>query len=173
VLYQPGEDSSQIRVLLEGETGWLTQHQIADLHQTTQQSVSLHVRNIYEEGELAPEATHKDFLLVRQEGKRQVRRRVDHFNLDAILAVGYRVKSPVPTAFRQWATAGLKRYLVKGFTLNDERLKGTDGVTDYFDELLARIRDICASEARGYKILELLPDGREIHRLFGMRWKAS
>jgi len=132
VLYQPGEDSSQIRVLLEGETVWLTQHQIADLYQTTQQNVSLHVRNIYEEGELAPETTHKDFLLVRQEGNRQVNRRVAHYNLDAILAVGYRVKSPMATRFRQWATARLSEYLVKGFTLNDERLKGTDGVTDYY-----------------------------------------
>ena len=165
VLYQPGEDNSRIRVLLEGETVWLTQHQIADLYQTTQQNVSLHMRNVYEEGELAPQATHKDFLLVRQEGSRQVKRRVAHYNLDAILAVGYRIKSPMATCFRQWATARLSEYLVKGFTLNDERLKGSDGVTDYFDELLERIREIRASEARVYQrireIFALAADYRE------------
>lgn len=151
VFYRPSEGVESVRVLLKGETVWLTQNQIAELYQTTQQNVSLHLRNIYEEGELTQEATHKDFLLVREEGKRQVRRRVDHYNLDAIIAVGYRVQSPVATRFRQWATARLHEYLVKGFTLNDERLKGTDGVTDYFDELLARIRDIRASEARVYQ----------------------
>lgn len=157
VFYQPTQGEEAVRVLLEGETVWLTQNQIAELYQTTQQNVSLHLRNIYEECELPQEATHKDFLLVRREGKREVRRRVDHYNLDAILAVGYRVKSPVATRFRQWATARLGDYLVKGFTLNDERLKGTDAVTDYFDELLARIRDIRASEVRVYqRIREIL-----------------
>ncbi|MCF8049737.1 MAG: virulence RhuM family protein [Desulfobacterales bacterium] len=151
VLYQPRQGSEQIRVLLEGETVWLPQAMIADLFQTTVPNVNIHLKNIYEEGELEGAATIKEYLIVRQEGARRVSRKVLHYNLDAILSVGYRVKSPVATRFRQWATARLREYLVKGFTLNDDRLKGTDSVTDYFDELLARIREIRASEARVYQ----------------------
>ncbi|HOH65607.1 MAG: virulence RhuM family protein [Sedimentisphaerales bacterium] len=151
--------------MLEGETVWLTQNLLAELYQTTKQNISLHIQNIYKEGELVPEATVKKYLTVRQEGSRTVQRPIDHYNLDMIIAVGYRVKSPVATAFRQWATARLREYLVKGFTLNDERLKGTDSVTDYFDELLARIREIRASEARVYQrireIFALAVDYRE------------
>jgi len=165
LVYQPDKKGEAFQVRLEGKTVWLTQNQIAHLYQTSQQNVSLHVINIYEEGELAPKATHKEFLLVRQEGKRQVKRQLDHYNLDMILAVGYRVKSPIATRFRQWATARLREYLVKGFTLDDERLKGTEGITDYFDELLERIREIRASEARVYQrireIFSLAADYRE------------
>ena len=138
---------------------------IAELFQTSLPNINIHLKNIYEEGELNKTATIKEYLIVRHEGSRQVSRKVLHYNLDAILAVGYRVKSPVATRFRQWATARLHEYLVKGFTLNDERLKGADGVTDYFDELLARIRDIRASEARLYQrireIFALAVDYRE------------
>ena len=168
VLYQPQQSDEPVRVLLEGETVWLPQTMIAKLFQTSVPNINIHLKNIYEEGELGESATIKEYLIVRQEGSRQVRRKVLHYSLDAILAVGYRVKSPVATRFRQWATARLREYLVKGFTLNDERLKGTNSVTDYFDELLARIRDIRASEARVYQrireIFALAIDYREGER---------
>lgn len=165
VLYQPTQGDGPVRVLLEGETVWLPQAMIAELFQTSVPNINIHLKNIYEEGELDETATVKEYLIVRQEGARKVSRKVLHYSLDAILAVGYRVKSPVATRFRQWATARLREYLVKGFTLNDERLKGTDSVTDYFDELLARIREIRASEARVYQrireIFALAVDYRE------------
>ncbi len=165
ILYQTEDGRNRIEVRLENESVWLTQQLMADLFQTTQQNVSLHIRNIYEEGELAPEATHKDFLSVRQEGGRQVRRSLDYYNLDLIIAVGYRVKSAIATRFRQWATERLREYIVKGFTLDDERLKGRDRLADYFDELLARIREIRASERRVYQrireIFALASDYRE------------
>jgi hypothetical protein len=151
VLYQPQAGGGQIRVLLEGQTVWLSQNLLAELYQTTKQNISLHIANIYDEEELAREATVKEYLTVRQEGSRTIQRSVEHYNLDMIIAVGYRVKSPVATRFRQWATARLHEYLVKGFTLDDERLKGGGGLVDYFDELLARIREIRASEARVYQ----------------------
>jgi hypothetical protein len=165
VLYQPQEGSGQIRVLLEGQTVWLPQAMIAELFQTSVPNINVHLKNIYEEGELDQRATIREYLIVRQEGSRQVSRKVLHYSLDAILAVGYRVKSPVATRFRQWATARLHEYLVKGFTLDDERLKGGGGLVDYFDELLARIREIRASEARVYQrireIFALACDYRE------------
>ncbi len=165
VLYQPQEGGGQIRVLIEGETVWLPQAMIAELFQTSVPNINIHLKNIYEEGELDEAATIKEYLIVRQEGCRQVSRKVLHYSLDAILAVGYRVKSPVATRFRQWATARLREYLVKGFTLDDERLKGGRGPADYFDELLARIREIRASEARVYQrireIFALACDYRE------------
>lgn len=154
-----------IRVLLEGDTVWLTQAQIAELYQTTPQNVTQHLKAIYGEGELDEAATCKRYLQVRREGKRDISRRLKHYRLEAILAVGYRVRSPRGTQFRQWATARLGEYLVKGFTLDDERLKGNVGPVDYFDELLARIRDIRASEARVYQrirdILALASDYEE------------
>lgn len=140
-----------IRVLLEGDTVWLTQAQIAELYQTTPQNVTQHLRAIYAEGELAESATCKHYLQVRREGGRDISRRLKHYRLEMVLAVGYRVRSPRGTQFRQWATARLSEYLVKGFTLDDERLKGNTSPADYFDELLARIRDIRASEARVYQ----------------------
>ena len=165
VLYQPTQGNEPVRVLLEGETVWLTQRLIAELYGVSVKTVNEHLKNIYEEGELDTEATIRKYRIVQMEGDRQVSRLLDHYNLDCILAVGYRTRSPVGTAFRQWATARLREYLVKGFTLNDQRLKGTDSVTDYFDELLARIREIRASEARVYQrireIFALAVDYRE------------
>ena len=144
LVYQAGGGGGSIRVLLEGGTVWMTQAMIAELYQTTVPNVNIHLGNIYDSGELDGAATIKENLIVRQEGKRQVSRRVLHYNLDAILAVGYRVQSPRGVQFRQWATARLHEYLEKGFTLDDERLKGGGGLVDYFDELLARIREIFA-----------------------------
>jgi hypothetical protein len=139
VLYQTEDGQSHITVRLEGETVWLTQVQMADLFQTTKQNISLHIKNIFEEAELDPAATVKQYLTVQSEGGRQVRRGLDHYNLDMILAVGYRVRSLRGTQFRRWATERLREYLVKGFTLDDERLKqGKTLGADYFDELPRR-----------------------------------
>jgi hypothetical protein len=151
-LVYPSEDGRvKIEVRLENETVWLTQQHMADLFQTTQQNISLHLQNIYEEGELQRGATHKDFLSVRREGTREVTRSVDFYNLDAIISVGYRVKSAVATRFRIWATQQLREYIVKGFVLDDERLKNPDQPFDYFEELLRRIQDIRTSERRFYQ----------------------
>jgi len=138
-------------VHLEGESVWLTQILMAELFQTTVPNVNIHIRNILADSELQADATIKEHLIVRREGPRQVERRVKFYNLDMILAIGYRVRSPRGVQFRQWATERLREYLVKGFTLDDERLKGRNRLADYFDELLARIREIRASEARVYQ----------------------
>ena len=159
ILYQTEDGRTRIQCRFENETVWLTQQQMAELFQTTQQNVSLHVRNIYEEGELSEEATHKESLSVRQEGARSVQRRVEFYNLDVIISVGYRVKSQRGTQFRIWATQRLREYIVKGFTMDDERLKNPPGKghIDYFDELLERIRDIRSSERRVYlRVREIL-----------------
>ena len=164
-LYQPQEGTGSIRVLLEGQTVWLTQVGIAELFQIAVPTINYHLKNIYETGELAEGATIREYLIVRSEGSREVARPILHYNLEAILAVGYRVESERGVQFRQWATTRLREYLEKGFTLNDDRLKGVGGVTDYFDELLARIREIRASEARVYQrireIFSLAVDYRE------------
>ncbi|HEV2485592.1 MAG TPA: virulence RhuM family protein [Terracidiphilus sp.] len=150
LIYQDGALNLQVR--LDGETVWLSRIQIAELFQTTPQNITLHIAGIYEEGELAQEATSKEYLLVQTEGARQVRRTLKHYNLNMILAVGYRVRSQRGTQFRQWATARLSELLVKGFTLDDERIKaGRTLGQDYFDELLARIRDIRSSERLFYQ----------------------
>lgn len=149
VLY-PTEDGARFYLRAEGGSVWLTQGELAELFQTTSQNITQHLKAIYADGELSEGATCKDYLQVRSESSRQVRRRLRHYNLDAILAVGYRVKSPRGTQFRQWATAHLKEYLVKGFVLDDERLKDPVG-WDYFDELLQRIREIRTSEKRFYQ----------------------
>jgi len=152
VFYQGEDGRSRIQVRLDGGTVWLTQVLLAELFQTTKQNVSLHIRNIFEEGELDPLATVKQYLTVQTEGNRQVRRTLDHYNLDLILAVGYRVRSHRGTQFRRWATERLREYVVKGFVLDDERLKeGRTLGADYFDELLERIREIRASERRFYQ----------------------
>ncbi len=151
LVYQTEDGKLKIDVRFEGETVWLTQQHMAELFQATQQIISLHLQNIYEEGELQREATHKESLSVRQEGARSVRRRVDFYNLDAILSVGYRVKSAVATRFRIWATQRLREYIVKGFVLDDERLKNPDQPFDYFEELMRRIQDIRTSERRFYQ----------------------
>lgn len=150
LVFTDGGQNLQVR--LDGQTVWLTQMGIAELFQTTKQNVSLHLQNIFEDGELDPAATVKQYLTVQTEGSRQVRRAIDHYNLDAILAVGYRVRSHVGTAFRQWATARLSELLIKGFTMDDDRLKaGRTLGDDYFEELLARIRDIRSSERLFYQ----------------------
>ncbi|HUP93201.1 MAG TPA: virulence RhuM family protein [Solimonas sp.] len=155
VLYQTEDARTRIQVRLEGGTAWLTQAQMADLFQTSPQNVTLHLKAVYDESELSEPATCKSHLQVRREGSREVRRDLKHYNLDAILAVGYRVRSLRGTQFRQWATERLREYLVKGFTLDDERLKESGG-GDYFEELLARIRDIRSSEKLFYrKVLDI------------------
>lgn len=151
LVYQSEDGIIKIDVRFENETVWLTQPRIAELFQTTQQNVSQHLQNIYEEGELEHEATHKKILWVRREGERDVSRTVDAYNLDAIISVGYRVKSRTATHFRIWATQRLREYIVKGFVLDDERLKNPDRPFDYFDELLRRIQDIRTSERRFYQ----------------------
>ena len=154
LVYQAEDGQVKLEVRLQNETVWLTQQMIAELFQTTVPNISMHIRNIYAEGELTPEATIKKFLTVRQEGNRDVRRELDYYNLDMIISVGYRVKSLIATRFRIWATQQLKEYIIKGFVMDDERLKNPpvkgSAVPDYFDEMLARIRDIRASERRMY-----------------------
>jgi len=145
VLYVTEDRHTRIEVRLEGETVWLTQAQMSELFQTTKQNISLHIQNVFKEKELDRLATVKEYLTVRKEGKREVSREIEHYNLDVIIAVGYRVKSHRGTQFRIWATERLREYLVKGFTLDDERLKQRGGGI-YFEELLARIRDIRSSE---------------------------
>ncbi|PPK76640.1 hypothetical protein B0F87_103247 [Methylobacter tundripaludum] len=151
IIYQTEGGQTKIEVRLEDETVWLTQQLMADLFQTSKQNISHHINRIYEEGELAQEATVKNYLTVRQEGKRQVNRSLDYYNLDMIISVGYRVKSHVATKFRIWATQRLQEYIIKGFVLDDERLKNPDQPFDYFDELLKRIQDIRTSEKRFYQ----------------------
>jgi hypothetical protein len=152
VLYQSEDGRTRVQCRFDGDTIWLTQAQLAELFQTTPQNITLHLRAIYAECELGQAATCKPFLQVRVEGGRQVSRTLLHYSLPAILAVGFRVRSPRGTQFRQWATARLEEFLVKGFVLDDERLKHPPGpgVPDHFDELLERIRDIRASERRMY-----------------------
>ena len=158
IISYPTEDGrNRIQVRLEGNTAWLTQVMMAELFQTSVPNINIHIRNVLDERELTAEATIKEYLIVRHEGPRQVQRPVKFYNLDMILAVGYRVHSPRGTQFRQWATERLREYIVKGFTLDDDRLKGRDRRVDYFDELLARIREIRASEKRVYqRIREIL-----------------
>ncbi len=149
-IYQDGGLKLQVR--LDGQTVWLTQRLLAELFQVSVKTANEHLVNIYDEGELAREATVRSFRIVQREGSRDVARQVEHYSLDAILAVGYRVRSARGTAFRQWATARLSELLVKGFTLDAERIKaGRTLGADYFDELLARIRDIRSSERLFYQ----------------------
>lgn len=151
LVYAAEDGRMHIEVRLENETVWLTQQHMADLFQTTIPNISMHLRNIFADGELQQSATVKEFLIVRLEGSRQVSRSVDFYNLDAIISVGYRVKSAVATRFRIWATQQLRELIVKGFVLDDERLKNPDRPFDYFDELLRRIQDIRTSERRFYQ----------------------
>ncbi len=153
ILYTTDDGRSQIQLRADLGTVWLTQLEMAELFDATKQNISLHLKNIFEDGELDAAATVKESLTVQTEGTRQVQRPVTLYNLDAILAVGYRVRSPRGVRFRRWASTVLKEYLVKGFVMDDERLKNPDGRPDYFDEMLARIRDIRASEKRFYQKL--------------------
>ena len=158
IIYQSDSGGSRLEVRLQDETVWLTQQLMAELYQTTKQNIGQHLRNIFSEGELVEGSVVKKLFTAAADGKEY---KTSFYNLDAIIAVGYRVKSNVATRFRQWATARLREYIVKGFTLDDDRLKGGSGLVDYFDELLARIREIRASEARVYQRI------REIFALAG------
>lgn len=151
VIYQTEEGSTKLDVRFQDETVWLTQKLMAELFQTSTDNIGLHLKNIYAEQELDEFSTTKDFSVVRQEGNRQVSRNLKHYNLDAIISVGYRVQSHTATRFRQWATRHLREYLVKGFVLDDERLKNPDQPFDYFEELTRRIQDIRTSEKRFYQ----------------------
>ncbi|ENJ9373862.1 virulence RhuM family protein, partial [Salmonella enterica] len=152
VMFASDDGEVRVECRFEQETLWLPQATIANLYQITPQAVTQHIKAIYEEGELEQNATCKSYLQVQQEGSRQVSRNRLHYSLPVILAVGYRVRSPRGTQFRQWATQTLQKYLIKGFVMDDERLKnppvGSSAVPDYFDEMLERIRDIRASERR-------------------------
>ena len=148
ILYQDDDEITRVSVRFADEDLWLTQNKLAEIYQTTQQNIALHIKNIYADGELN-DSTHKDFLLVRQEGNRQVQRNIVHYNLDMIIALGYRVQSQVATRFRRWATQRLHEYIQKGFAMDDERLK--QGGNRYFRELLQRIRDIRSSERNFYQ----------------------
>lgn len=151
IIYNTETGETKIEVRLENETVWLTQRLMAELFQTTIPNINLHLKNVYGEDELDEIATVKDFLIVQIEGNREVQRTQKFYNLDAIISVGYRIKSGVATKFRQWATQRLREFIVKGFVLDDERLKNPNQPFDYFDELLRRIQDIRTSERRFYQ----------------------
>ena len=151
ILYTTEDGRSQIKLRAKDQTVWLTQREMAQLFDVSTDNVGLHLKNIFEDGELSREATTEESSVVQTEGGREVQRPVTLYNLDAILAVGYRVRSSRGVQFRRWASTILKEYLTKGFVMDDERLKNPDGRPDYFDEMLARIRDIRASEKRFYQ----------------------
>jgi hypothetical protein len=151
IIYQAEDGSTKLDVRLENESLWLPQASIAKLFQTTTPNVTMHIRSIYEEGELTEERTVKENLTVQNEGSREVRRSIKFYNLDMIISVGYRIKSQIATHFRQWATQRLREYIIKGFVLDDERLKNPQHPYDYYDELLRRIQDIRTSERRFYQ----------------------
>lgn len=152
LIYQNEKGDTKIDVYFEGDNVWMSQKSIAELYQTTPQNITLHIKNIYSDGELDELSTCKNYLQVQTEGKRQVKRDVRFYNFDMILAIGYRVRSNVGVHFRRWATEILTQYAQKGFALNDERLREPKEFgADYFDELLERIRDIRASEKRLYQ----------------------
>ena len=155
IIYQTEDGLTHIEVKIEDETVWLSQQQMADLYQTSRTNVVEHIKHIYEEGELDEQSTCRNFRQVRQEGNREVARNIPFYNLDMIISLGYRVKSSIATRFRRWATARLKEYMIKGFTMDDGRLKGNGG-GNYWRELLERIRDIRSSEKVLYRqVLDL------------------
>ena len=151
VIYQTENGETKLDVRFQDETVWLTQKLMAELFQTSIPNINMHLKNIFEEGELEENRTIKEFLIVQQEGNREVKRKQVFYNLDAIISVGYRIKSHIATKFRQWATTHLREYIVKGFVLDDERLKNPDLPFDYFEELERRIQDIRTSEKRFYR----------------------
>ena len=155
IVYQSDDGLTRVDVRFEGDTVWLTQAQLMALYHSSKSSISEHIKHIFEDGELSEEATVRNFRTVQTEGNRQVTRDIVHYNLDMIIAIGYRVRTPIGVHFRQWATAHLKEYMQKGFTLDDERLKGNGGGS-YWKELLDRIRDIRSSEKMLYRqVLDL------------------
>ena len=155
LIYQTDDGQTNIEVKIEDDTVWLTQQQMSELFQTSRTNVVEHIKHIYEEGELDEISTCRNFRQVRKEGNREVTRQILHYNLDMILSLGYRIKSVIATRFRQWATKRLKEYMIKGFTIDDERLKGNGG-GNYWKELLDRIRDIRSSEKVLYRqVLDL------------------
>ncbi|MFU9077159.1 virulence RhuM family protein [Proteus sp. LHD240705] len=178
ILFRSEDGQTHVECRFESDTLWLSQAEIANLYQVTPQAITQHIKAVYEEGELVQNSTCKSFLQVRQEGNRQVNRNTLHYNLSMILAIGYRVRSVRGTQFRQWATQTLEQYLIKGFVMDDERLKnppvGQSVVPDYFDEILERIRDIRASERRVYlRVKEIFtmaadyePSNKETNRFF-------
>jgi len=149
ILYQDENGITNVSVRFSDEDLWLPESQIAEIYDTTQQNINQHIKSIYADGELPTDSTYKKFLLVQTEGKRQVKREIGHYNLDMIIAIGYRVQSQIATRFRRWATQRLHEYIQKGFALDDERLK--QGGNRYFRELLQRIRDIRSSERNFYQ----------------------
>ena len=151
LIYQNENGETKLDVRFQDETVWLTQKLMAELFQTSVPNINMHLKNIFEEGELEEKVTIKDFLIVQKEGSREVKRKKVFYNLDAIISVGYRIKSHVATKFRQWATKHIREFIVKGFVLDDERLKNPDLPFDYFEELERRIQDIRTSEKRFYR----------------------
>lgn len=151
IIYKAETGETKIDVRFENETVWLTQNALAELFQTTKQNIGQHIKNVTEEGELSKSSTVKNFFTVQKEGDREVKREMEFYNLDMIISVGYRVKSSIATAFRQWATLRLREYIVKGFVMDDERLKNPDLPFDYFEELTRRISEIRTSEKRFYR----------------------
>ena len=155
LIYQTDDGQTNIEVKIEDDTVWLTQQQMSELFQTSRTNVVEHIKHIYEERELDEISTCRNFRQVRKEGNREVTRQIPHYNLDMIISLGYRIKSVIATRFRQWATQRLKEYMIKGFTIDDERLKGNGG-GNYWKELLDRIRDIRSSEKVLYRqVLDL------------------
>ena len=158
IIYQTEDGRTRIQCRFENETIWLTQKQMSELFQVGVNTINHHLKEIFSEGELLGEATIRSYRIVQTEGSRQITREVEHYNLEAVLSVGYRVRRHRGTQFRQWATPLLSEYLIKGFTMDDERLKNPPdkGHKDYFDEQLERIRDIRSSERRFYqKVLDI------------------
>ncbi|HGN0026977.1 TPA: virulence RhuM family protein [Proteus mirabilis] len=178
ILFRSEDGQTHVECRFESDTLWLSQSSIAELYGKDVRTINEHLVNIFSEGELAQNATIRKFRIVRLEGNRQVSREIDHYSLPAIIAVGYRVRSTRGTQFRQWATQTLEQYLIKGFVMDDERLKnppiGQSVVPDYFDEMLERIRDIRASERRVYlRVKEIFtmaadyePSNKETNRFF-------
>lgn len=155
LIYQTDDGQTNIEIKIEDDTVWLTQQQMSELFQTSRTNVVEHIKHIYEEGELDEISTCRNFRQVRKEGNREVTRQIPYYNLDMIISLGYRIKSVIATRFRQWATKRLKEYMIKGFTIDDERLKGNGG-GNYWKELLDRIRDIRSSEKVLYRqVLDL------------------